>query len=192
MLPQAENIVPFPTKSQEWYTPTAYADAARLVMNGIDLDPASCELANKTIRARRFYTAKQNGLEQDWTCESMWMNPPYGKLANKSMLTAWIRKLVDGYKAGTIKQAVLLATNNIEAPWFADLWEHPICLVDHEVRFLHPQGIRKCHLFGTTLTYLGTNEQKFMNVFSEFGPVIPANVAIRKRRVTLLSLWEVR
>ncbi len=185
-----DNIIALPQKSSEWYTPSRYIEAAREVMNGIDLDPASCEVANQTVKAERFYTKAENGFTQPWF-GNVWLNPPYGKLSNKSMLEVWIRRLIQCYKQGDIKQAVLLATTNIEAPWFSLLWEYPICFIDHEIRFGSPTGTRKCHLFGTTLTYLGSNEQKFIDVFSKFG-TIARRVSAPKQTVQPLSLREVQ
>jgi hypothetical protein len=42
------------TGENEWYTPVKYIEAARRVLGNIDLDPASCEAAQTTVRARQF------------------------------------------------------------------------------------------------------------------------------------------
>ena len=51
------------SESNEWYTPARYVDAARLTLGSIDLDPASCEAANKIVKAKTFYSKDRDGLE---------------------------------------------------------------------------------------------------------------------------------
>ena len=46
----------------EWYTPARYVDAARTVMGGIDLDPASSDHAQRTVRAAAYHMAEADGL----------------------------------------------------------------------------------------------------------------------------------
>ena len=46
--------------SDEWYTPAAYIREVKRVLGEIDLDPASCEVANKTIGATDYFTTKDS------------------------------------------------------------------------------------------------------------------------------------
>lgn len=42
--------------TQEWFTPKIYIEAVHEVLGSIDLDPASCLQAQRTVRALKFYT----------------------------------------------------------------------------------------------------------------------------------------
>lgn len=208
LFEQFDNVeIPTQTKSNEWYTPARYVDAAREVMGGIDLDPASCEMANRIVKAMRYYTKDGNGLSQDWTCMSLWLNPPYGRENNensrgtcpggarrggggRSVTALFIFKLLQEYQYGNVKQAILLITTDTDATWFQPLWNYPICFTDHRVLFIRPDQPRQSQFFGTAFVYLGPNEAKFIEVFSQFGRITKA-IDIPKPQPTMRTLWEV-
>jgi len=58
--------VAFNTGNNERYTPADIIEDARKVLGTIDLDPASSELANETVKASKIYTAEDDGLAHDW------------------------------------------------------------------------------------------------------------------------------
>jgi DNA N-6-adenine-methyltransferase (Dam) len=183
-------------KSNEWYTPSKYVEAARAVMGSIDLDPASCELANRTVKATRFYSAKENGLAQEWS-GNVWLNPPYGRTNDQSNMGTFTRRLVTEYRERRIKQAILLTSSKTSNSWFYLLWEYPICFTDHNIYFdgavRNPNTYngKYGHIHGTCLTYLGPHEQKFIDIFSQFG-TIAKRVSTPRPTVQPLHLWEVQ
>ncbi|MEO0373395.1 MAG: hypothetical protein AAF329_01980 [Cyanobacteria bacterium P01_A01_bin.17] len=85
------------TATSEHFTPPYIADLARKVMGGIDLDPASCELANEIIQAKKFYSIEDNGFEQVWS-GNIFLNPPGGTnlgacFSTNSVAGQWFNKL---------------------------------------------------------------------------------------------------
>jgi DNA N-6-adenine-methyltransferase (Dam) len=178
-------------KSEDWYTPARYIEAARKVMGSIDLDPASCELANSVVKANHYYTKEDNGLSHQWY-GCIWLNPPYGRNAQGSSRTAtWVKRLLHDYTRGDIKQAILLLPSRIETQWFQLVWGYPICFANHRISF-HSNGKTLVgNIIGSAFVYLGPHEQKFIDIFSVFGRIVKAIDVPHQPLYTSRSLWEV-
>lgn len=157
----------------EWYTPSLYIEAARDVMGGIDLDPASSALANQTVKADTWWGVDDkdehgnDSLGRDWFGR-VWLNPPYGKGSGLFTL-----QLTSEYDAGRVEQAVLLLNAyGFDSDWFDPLWRHPICFTDHRIEFTSPTRTSGGPANGNVFVYLGPSEQRFAEVFSGFGHVV--------------------
>jgi hypothetical protein len=152
--------------SSEHYTPARYVAAARRVMGGIDLDPASCAEANEIVKAKRFYSEDENGLEKEWPGR-IWLNPPYG-----GKTAAFIEKLIDETAAGHIAEAtVLVNAHCTDAAWFRALWDGLLCFTDHRINFYGDEE-RSGSTHGSVFAYFGPNQTLFVELFSEFGAVV--------------------
>ena len=161
----------------EWYTPARFVEAARTVLGGIELDPASCQAANATVQADRYLSPErgEDGLTAAWGAVTVWLNPPY------SDTEAWIEKLIAEHRAGHFTEAMILVNAKTETAWFNLLWEHTaICFVRGRIAFVPGDGgestAGRC---GSAIAYLGLlyKEDLFRDVFSEFGRVVPQGVA---------------
>ncbi len=149
----------------EWYTPPEYIEAAVAVMGAIDLDPASTAAANEIVSAQAFYSAEDNGLEQDWRGR-VWMNPPYdGKL-----IFPFCEKLAEAYAEGDVSEAIVLVNNGTETAWFQRLGEVASALgfPTRRVKFWHPEK-ESAPLQGQAVIYLGANVEAFRREFVRFG-----------------------
>lgn len=150
----------------EWYTPAEYIAAARDVMGGIDLDPASSALANETVLATRFYAKDDDGLAQRWEGR-VWMNPPY----SKDLIYPFCDKLAEEYANEHVTQAVVLVNNGNDTAWYARIAElaSGLCQPNHRVKFLSPDGKPSAPVQGQLIVYLGDNPEGFAARFLEFG-----------------------
>lgn len=164
-------------KSNEWYTPSKYIEAARAVMGSIDLDAASCARANETVKATRYYTKEDNGLAQPWY-GNVWLNPPYGRVrpelkgSTKSFQVYFMQALLRKYFTGEIAQGIgLVFGTSCSMPWFQPFWQFPICIVSNRIGFHTSDGSIGHFGYGNCFVYLGPHEQRFIDIFSRFGTI---------------------
>ena len=81
----------FSSNTPEWETPQDFFDALNAEFH-FTLDPCSTD-AN--AKCEKHYTRQQDGLAQDWTGETVFCNPPYGREMPK-----WIAKCYNHMMGG--------------------------------------------------------------------------------------------
>ena len=159
------------TGNPEWYTPKEYIEAARVVMGGIDLDPASTHVANDVVKAATYYSEEVDGLSQRWSGR-VWMNPPY----KNKIIGRFVKKLVDAVEAGDVIEAVVLVNNATETKWFNRLVvvATGICFPRRRIRFWHPDTSKAAPLQGQAVVYIGRDLDGFAKAFEKFGWCVDA------------------
>jgi len=153
--------------NNEWYTPSKFIDAARETMGGIDLDPASCAVANEIVCADKFYTIDDNGLEEPWSGR-VWLNPPY----SGTLVREFAEKIL--LEIPNCEQIVVLVNNATETGWFQSLLREAksVCFLEGRVKFLgEDKEPKNTPLQGQAVLYFGDNSDGFTHSFSELGQV---------------------
>jgi hypothetical protein len=157
------------TGENEWFTPSQYVEAARTVMGGIDLDPATHKTAQENVEALCFFTRDDDGLSKPWRGR-VWLNPPYAQPA----IGHFAAKLVDEFAAGNVSQAVMLTHNYTDTAWFhlAASTASMICFTRGRIRFLDIDGAECKPTQGQAFFYYGSKGEAFAATFGEFGLVV--------------------
>lgn len=142
--------------SNEHYTPPGIVDKARALLGGFDLDPASCDKANETVKAEKIWTIDDDGLSKPWYGR-VFLNPPGGKLkrdgerwipikdgpAESSMLVYW-KRLTEWWRTGDVPQAFFVAftLELLRTSQYCDFpaQAFPRCYPKSRMRYVGPDG----------------------------------------------------
>ena len=100
----------FSSNTCEWATPKNFFNELNNEFH-FTLDPCATELNHK---CDKYYTIKENGLEQNWKGEIVFCNPPYGKEISK-----WVKKCYEEHKKNGIT-VVMLIPARTDTSYFHD------------------------------------------------------------------------
>lgn len=151
----------------EWYTPSWIIERARMTMGGIELDPASSDVAQTTVNATRYYTVEQDGYGKPWAGR-VFLNPPFDDTPR------WVRRLGAAYADGDVSQAILLVNSAPGYCWWEAMYRiYPVCLLRERVAFVRPDGTSGgTAKKGTTIAYMGPEHAHFDHIWRTFGRVL--------------------
>ena len=106
-----KNDLMWSSKKMDWSTPQDFFDKLNEEFH-FTLDPCADELNHK---CDKYYTKKENGLNQDWSGEVVFCNPPYGRDVPK-----WVQKCFNEVYVGGCRCAVMLLAARTDTRWFHD------------------------------------------------------------------------
>lgn len=159
-----------------WITPPEIIKLVTDVIGVIDLDPASSATANKIINASNYYTKEQDALSLNWKCDNFFLNPPYGKIGNKSQAGVFAEYAISQYKQGYVDNGgIILLHDRSGYSWFENLaLQLPCVTLRERIRFINPNTMAQGDQAKTaqTLFVVGTNfRQRFIDTFKELGRI---------------------
>lgn len=169
------------SKEDSWITPKYIIDKVKSVYSRhgheLELDPASSEQANLFVGAKRIYTKEDDSLNLSWETNNFFLNPPYGKVGNKSQAGIFCKKAIEEFESGNIKfGGIILLHCRIGYSWTQPLVDNlPSIILKERLRFINPNTLKSgaqsktcqiLHLVGDF--YL----EGFMEEFSYIGNVI--------------------
>lgn len=111
----------FEYKSDEWGTPQDFFNQVDKEFN-FTLDAAS---THENAKCLKHFTKEDNGLNQSWKGEIVWINPPYG---GRGTIEAWVKKAYDESLNG-VTSVLLLPVRTDVGYW------HDYCMKG-EIRFI--------------------------------------------------------
>lgn len=181
----------------EYRTAPFIVEAARTLMGGFDLDPATTRECNlEHIKANYYFDKDNSGLLRAWGTQMsptrVWLNHPFhagwkacdenckrkackkrGHIYEDIPSNAdWINKLVDEYSGGRVYEACCITFASTSEKWFQPLLRYPQCFLAPRTNYYLPDGtIFKGVTKGSVVTYFGKRTAEFARIFAPHGAV---------------------
>jgi len=136
-------------------------------MGSIDLDPASSLIANKTVKAKKYFTKDDDGIGKKWT-GNVWLNPPYSQPAIAQFSDAVVSN------SANVDAMIVLTHNYTDTKWFHTICTvaTAICFTRGRIGFVSPTGERAAPTQGQCFFYVGDDVASFDSVFNAYGLVV--------------------
>lgn len=142
--------------TNEQYTPAPIVEMVREVLGSIDVDPATSLLANKTVKATRFWTADD---EPEATFEASWegnvfLNPPGGQKMvllgtgfNSNPSLFWAKMMHEWDQEKTMRAGIFLGftlevLQSSQCVEKYPMLRFPICVPSRRLSFNVPRDLR--------------------------------------------------
>ena len=155
--------------TNEWGTPPEIIECVHKVFD-IELDPASNEVFNKTVKAKRIFTFEDNGMSKNWSSKSLFLNPPYGREVGY-----FVNRLCDQFDQGYVDEAILLINSNTSTTYYQNalFFSSALCLPSTRIAFIDAQGIQQTSpRYSNSVFYFGDRYYEFSDAFEHIGHVI--------------------
>lgn len=157
-------------KGDENYTPEWFVSVCREFLGSIELDFFSCQLANKVIKAKKFYTKENSALDRDLSkYKKKFANPPYSKYL--------VDKCVDHVlRFAHIGETLLLVNTDPSVKWYqrardkCSAYLNPSSRMQFYSPHRNPEDKTR-NRYAQTLFYFGDRPDEFAKQFSQFGQI---------------------
>lgn len=137
----------------EWETPQELFEELDREFH-FTLDPCSTD---ENAKCQKHYTKEQDGLSQDWTGETVYCNPPYGKEA-----PAWIRKCLEhSFGGGDCSNAASCPNGHESVPrFYLRKSGNPVHQRTPEIRQQRYKGQRTVPIYGRCVQRRQTQKER--------------------------------
>jgi hypothetical protein len=185
------------TEDMELVSSNDLVATAHLMLDGIDLDPASSAFANEQVQADRFFTPQDDGLNvQEWEGK-VYLFPPSGAYffdkhldkwkmtrASSGSLTSshalWFRKLYRLWLADVVPEALYFTNCPDMIRYDQRIFDFPICVLKTAPQLIKrtSEGVSSHITCTSFVVYLqpkrnaGEATERFIELYSPKGRVI--------------------